>query len=385
MAPLPLARSTATAVLSMVFQPILDLDSEVVIGYEALARGPVGSAWERPQELFEQARVEGRLREMDWACRVAALRDVRAWSSTRPAWRLFVNSEPEVLGTICPEDLLADWIGGTDELEIVVEVTERALVHGPRRLIEAIDELRGFGCAIAMDDVGSNAASVALLPLIEPDVVKLDAALLRSPHSGVGLGSLRAVATYIERSGAVLLAEGIETERDRDRARSLGAQWGQGYLFARPRPLGPQDAAVTYAAPAVRRAPAVASRRADAPRLVVSAEWVGEHLRSVCTMARSGASMNVLLVRLPDPALAPEGFLPAVAHLQEVCALTLVVLGDGAHVPGERRDVVTILLGPAVAQCVVATRDADGRYDVTLDEHPQDVAAAARRFLADAR
>jgi EAL domain-containing protein (putative c-di-GMP-specific phosphodiesterase class I) len=385
---LPLARSTATAVLSMVFQPIVDLRSEGVVGYEALARGPAGSPWERPDDLFAQARLEGRLREMDWACRVAAMRDARACSSDRPAWRLFVNTEPEVLGTICPEELLSDWVGGTGELDIVVEVTERALVHGPRRLLAAVEELRALGCEIALDDVGANEASVALLPLIEPDVVKLDAPLL-SASDEAALTSLRAVTSYVERSGAVVVAEGIETELDRARAVALGAGWGQGYLFARPRALHARDVAGyrPAAAPSPLRRPPVGRRPDDMPRLLVSPEWVTGHLRWVAESATHGAATNVLLIRLPDAGVAPVDFAERLTALHETCALTLFVLGEGGRVATEGfagdggEEIVGVLLGPSVSHSVVASRTGDGRYEVLLDDRPDAVASAARHFL----
>lgn len=401
MPPLPLLRSTATAVLSMLFQPIVDLRTEEVIGYEALARGPQGSPWERPQELFTQARVEGRLREMDWACRVAAVRDVRALSPAPPGWRLFLNTEPEVLGAGCPEDLLADWVGGTDELSVVVEVTERALVRGPRRLLAAVDELRELGCEIALDDVGSNEASVALLPLVEPDVVKLDAALLRGPVGELPLATLRAVESYVARSGAVVVAEGIETPADRAAGRDMGAQWGQGFLFARPRALGRQDVVSQRhgAGDGSRRRSGsdVLLRRDVAElRLVVEPAWVSEHLQGVAEAATTGASMNVLLLHLPDPALAPPGFLPLLESLQRSAALSLVVLGEGPRTPAEgrhlspvgsrRRDqVVAVLLGPAVAHAMVATPDGGGRYEVVVTDDGEEVAAAARELLARTR
>jgi EAL domain-containing protein (putative c-di-GMP-specific phosphodiesterase class I) len=386
----------------MHFQPIVDLRSQGVVGYEALARGPVDSPWERPEALFAQAKREGRLREMDWACRVAAVRDVRACSVRLPAWRLFLNTEPEVLGTICPEELLADWVGGTDDLQIVVEVTERALVHGPRRLIAAVAELRELGCEIALDDVGANEPSVALLPLIEPDVVKMDARLLGSAQDEVGLASLRAVAGYVERSGAVLVAEGIETEHERARAVALGAHWGQGYLFARPRPLDVRDTADRHAVAA--RGPARQPRPVDdltvdrsaAPRLVADEAWLGEHLEDVLRAAVEGASMNVLLLRLPDPAVAPAGFFEQLSVLQEECALTAVVLGEAGRAvlggPGRAPldgpmvadQVLALLLGPSVCRATVATSTGAGRYDVLLEERAEHVAALARRFLGRA-
>ncbi len=391
--PLPLLRSTATAVLSMVFQPVVDLRTDGVVGYEALARGPAGSPWERPSELFAQARREGRLREMDWACRVAAVREVRACSPLNPDWRLFLNTEPEVLGNSCPDDLLADWVGGTDDLSVVVEVTERALAHGPRRLIAAVDELRGLGCEIALDDVGANEASVALLPLIEPDIVKLDAALLRRGD----VATLRGVDRYLQRSAATLVAEGIETEVDRSTALALGAQWGQGYLFAHPRELAASDIRMERSGRSVgsrRRGPDDVLGRldADVPRVLVQPDWVRDHLAWLAEAARWDASTSVVLMQLPDPALAPDGLLTSIQELQQLAALGLVVLGqpplgppaDGhlAAVADRQHDVVAVLLGPAVSYAMVATPTASGAYDVILSSDGAVVAAAARELLA---
>jgi EAL domain-containing protein (putative c-di-GMP-specific phosphodiesterase class I) len=394
--PLPLLRSTATAILSMLFQPIVDLRTEEVIGFEALARGPEGSPWERPPELFAQARLEGRLREMDWACRVAAVRDVRACSPRRPAWRLFLNTEPEVLGSSCPEDLLVDWVEGTGELSVVVEVTERALVHGAPRLLAALDELRHLGCEIALDDVGANEASVALLPLIEPDVVKLDAPLLRAGRGTVQRATLRAVDRYVERSGATLVAEGIETDGDLAAATSLGASWGQGFLFARPRPLSAGDVRVERSGggQSRRRGPDDVLGRldGDVPRVVVDGSWVRDHLSSFAQRAAVDAGMNVLLMHLPDSALAPEAFLRDLVALQRSAALSVVVLGE-AGAGGARRhlapvreavedDVVAVLLGPEVAQVMVATPAGPDRFDVIVSDRGDVVAAAARELLA---
>jgi EAL domain-containing protein (putative c-di-GMP-specific phosphodiesterase class I) len=384
----------------MHFQPLVDLPSGGIVGFEALARGPVGSPWERPEALFAQARAEGRLREMDWACRLTAVHDVRTCSVELPAWRLFVNTEPEVLGTICPEELLADWLGATEELAMVVEVTERALVHGPRRLIAAVDELRRLGCEIALDDVGANEASVALLPLLEPDVVKLDARLLRPSYDEVAIGTLRAVADYVERSGAVLVAEGIETQRDRERAVALGAQWGQGYLFDRPRPLDVRDTLVGRAASrrrTVRRAPGVDGPTAEQegpPRLVVGPEWVADHLDDALQAAAAGASMNVLLLSLPDPAIAPATLYPQLAVLRDRCALTAVALGPemdaalgeaGPPTLGDQAaadDLFVLLLGPSVCRATTATRTPEGRYEIVVEDRAEQVAALARQFIS---
>jgi EAL domain-containing protein (putative c-di-GMP-specific phosphodiesterase class I) len=94
----------AAGAVTSVFQPILDLDSGRVVAYEALARGPQGPL-ARPDALFAAARTEGRLAELDAACRVAAFRGAVEHGLLAPL-TLFVNVEPEVLDSAPLHDLL---------------------------------------------------------------------------------------------------------------------------------------------------------------------------------------------------------------------------------------------------------------------------------------
>ncbi|GMA88864.1 hypothetical protein GCM10025868_41140 [Angustibacter aerolatus] len=82
--------------LRTVFQPLVDLDSGAVVGYEALTRGPAGTALETPDRLFAAARRHRRLKDLDVACRTTALRTASEAGLTRP-FTLFVNAEPEAL------------------------------------------------------------------------------------------------------------------------------------------------------------------------------------------------------------------------------------------------------------------------------------------------
>nr|MBA3303033.1 EAL domain-containing protein [Acidimicrobiia bacterium] len=104
-----LAASSLGAVLDRglvraVLQPIVDIDSGAVVAYEALARGPAGTPLERPDVLFAAARRSGRVAELDWLCRAAAIRAALD-AGIRPPTALFVNIEPEALGTVAPAHL----------------------------------------------------------------------------------------------------------------------------------------------------------------------------------------------------------------------------------------------------------------------------------------
>lgn len=212
------------------YQPIVDLETGQAVGYEALARGPVAGPLATPERLFDTARASGRLAELDRTCQRAALAGARAAGLADP-WVLFVNCEPEVWEA---GFLLEDAAPG---LQVVVELTERALTARPAALLQSVERVRARGWGIALDDVGADPASLALIPLVRPDVIKLDLRLAQAKASAHVAEVVTAVAAEAERSGALVLAEGIETAEHLLSARASGATLGQGWLFGRPGPL----------------------------------------------------------------------------------------------------------------------------------------------------
>jgi EAL domain-containing protein (putative c-di-GMP-specific phosphodiesterase class I) len=227
-------RVLATGGVRSVFQPIVDLESGVVAAYEALARGPAGPL-AMPDDLFDAARRAGLLAELDEACRVSAFRGASDLGLVAPH-TVFVNVEPEVLDGAALTDLLDIAASAPGELRVVLEITERALGARPAEMLRTVERVRDLGWAVALDDVGADAASLAFMALLRPDVVKLDLSLVQHRPSPVVAEIMNAVNAYAERSGALILAEGIETERHLASARALGATLGQGWLFGRPLP-----------------------------------------------------------------------------------------------------------------------------------------------------
>jgi EAL domain-containing protein (putative c-di-GMP-specific phosphodiesterase class I) len=222
--------------VTAVYQPIVDLDSGRVVAYEALARGPFGSSLEFPDRMFAAAAERGLTDALDWVCRAAALQGALEAGLGRST-TLFVNVEPSSLRAPPPPSLHQLIELATSALSIVVEVTERSLVRDPAALISAISRARAAGMGIAIDDVGAELASLALLPFVEPDVIKLDMSLVRR-HADREIASIAgAVRADAERRGATILAEGIETDEHLARALVLGARLGQGWLFGRPEAL----------------------------------------------------------------------------------------------------------------------------------------------------
>lgn len=220
------------------FQPIVSLADETVVGFEALARWP-DSAGLRPDAVFAHAREHGDVDELDQAC--IAISIDRALRSALPDGALLsVNCEPASAHR--PREL------DEGRLQLMFEITERSMLGQPHLLLQKVAALRADGHLVALDDIGAHPDSSALLDVISPDVMKLDLALVQSQPDFRQAQTLSAVLAHHERTGSVILAEGIETDAHLEQALAVGAQLGQGYRFGRPAPLPDDLTAGSWAA-----------------------------------------------------------------------------------------------------------------------------------------
>lgn len=394
-----------------VYQPIVELSTGAVVGYEALARGPVGTDLERPDRLFAAAAQAGRLADLDWACRTAALSGADAAGLSRPL-ALFVNVEPAALGTTSPAafDAVAERLAG--RLPVVVEFTERALTADPARLLAAADRVRELGWGVAVDDIGAERGSLALMPFLAPDVLKLDLRLVQQRTTVEVAEVVAAVNAQAERTGALVLAEGIETAEQADLARAMGARLGQGWFYGRPGEL-PTETVATERPAIVDLRPTAGWRRTETPyELVADSRAVQTSTKPLLV------AMSKLLERqaltLGGPAVVAacfqhaRQFTPATARryarLGEGAEL-VVALGEdmpatpvagvtgGGLVPGDRmRDEWSIaVVGPHFAGAVLARDlgdegpDTQRRFDYVVTYDRELVLTAAAALLRRAR
>ena len=216
--------------LTAVYQPVVQLETGEVLGYEALARGS-----QPPERLLQAARRDGCCGDLDWACRSVALQGALD-AGLGNSLSLFVNVEPDsdvLIPPACVEVLER----AEASLRVILEVTERAVVQRPAELLRLVDWARARGWGIALDDVGEDPASLAMMPFLEPDVVKLDLRLVQGrPSPEIGM-VMSAVTAQAERTGALVVAEGIEDDAGRQAALAMGATLGQGWLYGHPGPL----------------------------------------------------------------------------------------------------------------------------------------------------
>jgi EAL domain-containing protein (putative c-di-GMP-specific phosphodiesterase class I) len=238
-----LDRILRNQLISMVYQPIVSLLDDSVVGYEALARGPVQSPLNEPAAMFGAAAKHGRLKELDIACQTQAIVQARE-VLTESGHALFVNVEPEValdaaLGRdTAAQASLENLLHGLERVcPVVLELSDTHSYDSPAQMVHLVAWARSMGFRIAIDDMGIDSPSLSLLPLLEPDVIKLRRSLLSSGPS-VGLGRVASIVrAQAERTGAAIVATGIESIRDREFALGLGATHVQGFAIGLPTEL----------------------------------------------------------------------------------------------------------------------------------------------------
>lgn len=268
------------------FQPVVALGTGAVTGYEALARGPAGTALEAPLALFAAAAEAGRVEELDRLCCSAAL-DGASGGDGGPAitGKLFLNVNPAQAGS--PEFLrflLARVArAGVHPRSVVLELTEFA--HSPDLsvLMDGIDAWRGAGFRVAIDDAGAGHSDLRVVAEIVPDIVKIDRGLVRGidTHRGrrAAVWALVQLATSLSME---TVAEGIETEGELGVLRALGVDHGQGFLFGRPAvkpaPIDPATHPLFQSAPSDRTLRTARRHRIGIPRARGSGAAIGSLL-----------------------------------------------------------------------------------------------------------
>lgn len=269
--PADLDAAVAGIGLESAYQPIVSLPDEIVVGFEALARWPQLSN-PNPRAVFDRAATTGDLDRLDRLCITSAI-DGAVNDGLPHGTLLLVNSEPSSAYVGRADD--ACIARGYDELQLMFELTEHSLLAHPHTLLLKVAALRNDGFAIALDDVGAQPDSLALLDVVCPDIIKLDLALVQSQPKTEQARTMAAVLAHHERTGALILAEGIETDEHLEQALAMGAALGQGFRFGRAGPLDGQKP-VSWSAP---------TRDGDA-RLVVKSPFELVKRRSTVRTAR---------------------------------------------------------------------------------------------------
>lgn len=217
--------------LRIVFQPLVDLATGRTIGHEALARFPDKGATS-PTQWFVDATAAGLRTELEAAAITLAVASaVNLPSDTF----LALNASPSTAIAVDLRSVLEP-IGLA---RVILEITELAAVVEFPKIERAIEDLRRDGLRIALDDTGAGYVSLRHVIGVRPDLIKIDMNITRSVDSDVTNQAVAsALCSFADRMGALVVAEGIETEAEREMLLSLGVVAGQGYLFGHPAPAG---------------------------------------------------------------------------------------------------------------------------------------------------
>jgi EAL domain-containing protein (putative c-di-GMP-specific phosphodiesterase class I) len=221
-----------------VYEPIVDVETRTVFGYEALARGPEGTELHSPARLFAMATEQDLLFQLDCLCRESGLDGARDLPGDA---KLFLNVRPT---TIHDPNFRADVLENTlahcqlCPSDVVFEISEQESIDNFVIFREVRDYYRKLGFQIALDDTGAGYSSLEAVVELAPEFIKVDRAFVAGIDEDPGRQEvLRALQLVAEGIGARIIGEGLDTLEELETLGRLGIPFGQGWLFGKPHPL----------------------------------------------------------------------------------------------------------------------------------------------------
>jgi EAL domain-containing protein (putative c-di-GMP-specific phosphodiesterase class I) len=223
------------------YQPIVHSDDLRLSGFEALVR------WQHPDRgllgpgaFLPTAEETGLVVPLGQHVLRASCAALAAWHRTGAAGRMSVNVSAQHLATGTLGDDVAHALDVSDlrPQDLVLEITEQALVVSHEKAAAVLAELRERGCQVALDDFGTGYSSLAYLRRLPVDILKIDRTFVTGAATESNDGRLLSAITALGASlGLQTVVEGIETGAELQAARTAGATHVQGYLLGRPGPV----------------------------------------------------------------------------------------------------------------------------------------------------
>ncbi|GMA56771.1 EAL domain-containing protein (putative c-di-GMP-specific phosphodiesterase class I) [Alicyclobacillus sacchari] len=216
------------------YQPIVDLRSYEVLGFENLSRGPLGTPYESPLALFAAAEQAGCLLQVERLCRNAGIRRARLTLGQK----LFINVSPHIL--LDPSFRVGETrkvleSAGLTPSQVVFEVTERQAIEDYAQFTRLLCHYREQGYQIAIDDFGAGYSGLLTLIQIKPDFVKIDKQMIDNlDEHPLKRRVVQATCEIASAFSGIVIAEGIETDKELMAAKACGVEVGQGFWFGRP-------------------------------------------------------------------------------------------------------------------------------------------------------
>ncbi|WP_432696986.1 putative bifunctional diguanylate cyclase/phosphodiesterase [Marinobacterium sp. YM272] len=228
--------------LELVYQPQIDLQSGEMIGMEALMRWyhPTEGAIS-PAEFIPMAEETGLIIQMGrWALWQACRDGCRVRHQLQRDIHIAVNISARQFDdqglASCIESVLADT--GLPPHALELEITEGLMMEDYRHSLTLLQKLRGLGISLAIDDFGTGYSSLSYLKKMPVQVLKIDRSFVQGlPEDRDDLAITSTIILMARQLGLQVLAEGIESEEQRQYLVASGCRMGQGFLFDRPQPV----------------------------------------------------------------------------------------------------------------------------------------------------
>jgi diguanylate cyclase (GGDEF)-like protein len=212
-------------------QPVVRLADASTVGWTLVPRGPAG-IFESPRDFFPLARERDLLTRVDLQCLRSCVR--AAHDLPQPTCGHIQVLPPTLLET-SNVDLRQILLLPASRLSLCVEISEQQLIGEPALLRDPVRALKDAGVRVAVRDVGFGRSSLETLILLEPDLVRFDAKLVRGSSRDAGKRrSLRRMVGVVSSLGSPIVADGIDAREDLELMRELGVAYGQGSLWKRP-------------------------------------------------------------------------------------------------------------------------------------------------------
>jgi diguanylate cyclase (GGDEF)-like protein len=224
--------------LRLVYQPIVDACGQRLVGVEALLRwdhpelGPVS-----PAEFIPIAESSGQIVEIGRWVLDSACRQVKAWADEgHGALFVAVNVSARQIRRGLAEPVQAALAAsGVEPRQLEIEITEHSMVEDLASNVAQLARLRELGLQVAVDDFGTGLSSLAYLKRLPISKLKIDRAFVKDlPHNPDDAAIVQAIVSMARSLHLAVVAEGVETEAQRDFLAAQGIRLFQGYLYSRP-------------------------------------------------------------------------------------------------------------------------------------------------------
>lgn len=225
-------------------QQIVSISRKKVVGIEALIRGVDNTnKLIQPRRLFKAAREEGISIELDRACRENILEEYRIIFQENRDKLLFINFDTYTLETTVGSGYLLNQVkqNKINPSNIVIEISEKDLVSS-EKLKAFADAYRECGFMIALDDVGTGFSNMDRILLVKPEIIKIDISIVKNIHNDFyKQGVFKSLVILANKIGALVIAEGVESEEEAIQVIRLGGHMIQGYYFSTPMKLSEEQ------------------------------------------------------------------------------------------------------------------------------------------------